>query len=1424
MAKDKGGLNYKIKVEDQFSKTTALFKAELAASKTAFADFKKTIAGVSKEAQDLAAAQKSIARSVKSSSSGLSDLNKKLDRNQSLEKKINAITRSKATRLDREAVATERLNRAQAARTAALRNTVRLEAQAVGTLNQLVAVSKALGIVARARIRENRAESASIRQKVKLLNAELAAKRALGLVPPSFAQRQAQLTPRTQTPQATGQANTAAKKFNATLATTESTANRIAFTFRRLFGIFAAFTAARVLVGGFRDLVTEGIRFNAQIEQAELGIAALLTALTNVSDATGAAADAGGRLALAQREARRQVALLRKDALTTSATFEQLLETFQIALAPGFTAGLGIEEIRKFTLSISQAANAIGLPQNQLAEEIRSLLSGTIQARTTRIATSLGISNDDIKRAQELGRLFEFLQERFIAFAVAGEQSQKTFSVALTNAKDGIIQIIAEGFTGTNNLPGLFESLRDFIIEIDQSLKSVNLEQSLTLNPKLVEIVRAVAVGLKEAVIQAKILIQNLSFETALRTAQALGATLQAGIKGTSILIEGIITGLQITAGIVNTLKDAFAAIENVLPEGTLRTILVYVIAIKTTTVSLSLLWKGLLITLIPIKAIWKAIRLEILYADVTAKVLKFTFVSLAIGVKALAVALIPVALTLSSFFGGIALGIVAVIGLEQGIKLLVKALTGLDLKLTTITKIGLAGVITGFDLWKNGIRQTWLELQRLITFDESKLRDIRLELQELQFDRAKLEREGSQQISEIIASDDTEGKDILDIIKDVGAKLKEVFSSVESPFGPAIDGAKNFGEALKQIPAIISQSTEAFETQGDVVKELRDEVIKAQDAARLIRLNPDLEQGSPVFDQIKNTLDAENKLRDTTLKLTKQKEDTERKIKGLLADQIAIEQRRKALKSQERSVVTDLLAIARQEAEAKNNVRKQETAVILAKQEFEAETNTAKKEALKTVLGLQIKELGVQKDILKAKQDQATALTSTVDKARFEEVRNVFTDILVNTGLLEASNLTIKDIDESILKLEEKITEEKIAQNEEIARRGAAEARREVFDLQSQLRIQQAANAKIGTQPAERLNEQDLAIAEAELTVLKEKAAFDADNNAKVQQAQRDILQGLFLQKDADTAIDAQKRLILETDKKITLQQQLTNAEIDAANQKLKLTKELAGADTLKQSIIGVREAFRGLVRETEDVFTAIKDIAVNTINATADLLSGLIVDALDPTKDGSVKEKLARFLQQIGQQILAFLVKIAIAKAILGLTSLFGGGEISGATGLAEGGSVPKRGKAGAGHFKRPQGAIRGRQIRPKGLDPRDTVPIWAQPGEWVVRKRSAQMYGSMVMDRINQGLIDPMSLKALASSSGGSMQRSRAVGPGFASGGFVPRSVQRGQQESSPQVSVAAVVPSEKSLERMLAQGKGPFIRFIEENKQSIRRILQ
>lgn len=429
MPEDRGGLRYRIEVQDKFTRTSQSFRTEMKKNRAEFARFRQSMSksrgDASKFAREVAAMNKSLAAF--------------------------GAARDKMASRD-----------SAAARDAA--EVKKLRAQ----------YERVTAIMAKQRrmLAQTRAEQKGITREAKKTERAV---RGVNTQRSRAVRQQRAVTAETQR--------------------TGTAANRVAFTFRRLFGILAAFQAARMGVRGFVDLIKSSIDFNKQIEDSRISIAALIVATGEVKDEQGKVVKGAKAFAAAQQEAARQSALLRQDALKTTATYGELLKAFQAGVGPGLEAGLNLDQIREVTIRVSQAAGALGLAQNQLIEEIRSLLRGTIQARTTIVASVLGITNADVRRAKEAGNLFDFLSARLEGFKLAAAETQNTVSGLTARLRDAVA--FAAGVAGVDFFSSLKASLRDIfstLVNIKKNAKGVI--QEITPRPETVKVLRGLFDGL----------------------------------------------------------------------------------------------------------------------------------------------------------------------------------------------------------------------------------------------------------------------------------------------------------------------------------------------------------------------------------------------------------------------------------------------------------------------------------------------------------------------------------------------------------------------------------------------------------------------------------------------------------------------------------------------------------------------------------------------------------------------------------------------------------------------------------------------------------------------------------------------------------------------------------------------------------------
>jgi hypothetical protein len=308
-------------------------------------------------------------------------------------------------------------------------------------------------------------------------------------------------------------------ELTATTEKTESATNKFLFTFRRLIGVMALFTVARVVTREFNNMVSGAIRFQAEIEATRVGLAGLIAASGKIQSPIGENVGIDQQLLLSQQIAIDQMNKLRTDALATAASYNELAAAFQNAVAPGIQSGLTLDQIRKVTVNISQAATGLGLAQDQLAEEIRSLFTGAISARNTRIATALGITPADINRAKELGNLFEFLDKRFAAISKTGKLLMSTFTGQLSNAADAFKQLLA-----TSSTP-LFEQLKKGLADVQGAIFTT-VKQDIVLDPKTLSAFRELFQGLAQGVAAVRAAFSRLDLSGAALAFGTLGQVL----------------------------------------------------------------------------------------------------------------------------------------------------------------------------------------------------------------------------------------------------------------------------------------------------------------------------------------------------------------------------------------------------------------------------------------------------------------------------------------------------------------------------------------------------------------------------------------------------------------------------------------------------------------------------------------------------------------------------------------------------------------------------------------------------------------------------------------------------------------------------------------------------------------------------------
>lgn len=234
-------------------------------------------------------------------------------------------------------------------------------------------------------------------------------------------------------------------------------------------GLGAGFSAQLVsglsqIAGAMQNTIRAGVEFNATLESAQLGIAAVLKQF-----------DRTGRFKTfddAMRESSNAIDLLKQKAVESPASFESLVQAFQATAGAATSAGIPLKKQIDLIVNLSQAISGLGIRNEQIVQETRALLTGNI-TEDAAAARILGITGAQVQQAKETGQLFEFLSGKITSFAEAGKRGAETYNTALSNFGDIVQQV-----QGEVSKP-IFEALKNSFLDLTKVIQSPEIKSGL---------------------------------------------------------------------------------------------------------------------------------------------------------------------------------------------------------------------------------------------------------------------------------------------------------------------------------------------------------------------------------------------------------------------------------------------------------------------------------------------------------------------------------------------------------------------------------------------------------------------------------------------------------------------------------------------------------------------------------------------------------------------------------------------------------------------------------------------------------------------------------------------------------------------------------------------------------------------------------
>lgn len=233
-------------------------------------------------------------------------------------------------------------------------------------------------------------------------------------------------------------------------------------------------------------IVMPGFNFTKEMEMNQLGIAGILQSMTLLN---GQAVEFSQAMGISSDMMQK----LQKDAIKTSATTGELVETFRAVLAPGIGAGMSLDEIQEFTTVGVNAVKAMGLQSNQFVQELRDLVQGGIAPASSTLATALGLTDADIKAAKASSEgLFKFLMERLKGFQPMAEKFPDTLQGKMSQLEEMSTLASAE-------ITKAFESdFKEIVGYITSLLGDLNTKTGeFEVNPALLDVIDELKDGLQ---------------------------------------------------------------------------------------------------------------------------------------------------------------------------------------------------------------------------------------------------------------------------------------------------------------------------------------------------------------------------------------------------------------------------------------------------------------------------------------------------------------------------------------------------------------------------------------------------------------------------------------------------------------------------------------------------------------------------------------------------------------------------------------------------------------------------------------------------------------------------------------------------------------------------------------------------------------
>lgn len=148
-------------------------------------------------------------------------------------------------------------------------------------------------------------------------------------------------------------------------------------------------------------------------------------------------------------------------------SYQEVVQALQGVLPLVLGKGMNAQQALDITTGVAGVAKLTGLNQNQILQETRDLMQGTITARTSQVANALGISNEDLAQYKaNSDELFKFLMDKFKNYSEVLSEYANTVPGSIEQLQEtiGIAgQLIIDNFGG--EIVSVVKTLTNLLVE-----------------------------------------------------------------------------------------------------------------------------------------------------------------------------------------------------------------------------------------------------------------------------------------------------------------------------------------------------------------------------------------------------------------------------------------------------------------------------------------------------------------------------------------------------------------------------------------------------------------------------------------------------------------------------------------------------------------------------------------------------------------------------------------------------------------------------------------------------------------------------------------------------------------------------------------------------------------------------------------------